>query len=228
MSEAGGVGGRDGPRGTAGYVGSLVARAIERSRGKGMRLVLSSYHGRRCISIRVIAAGTFFFSIVHVCVVGSSPQALSFLVSLPLVFFLFRCRRFSVYSFRRSSRFSHLGRRCFLRFEVAGGVFIRFLCRRSFVSLQLAFLMNAALLGTPAISVAAFTRSRIGKASITTTISTSIITLLRSNLGPSTLLLPPRTTCPAPFECQLARGLPTRFPVASSHVVCQPAHHVVR
>ena len=67
MSEAGRVGGRDGPRGTAGYVGSLVARAIEGSRGKGMRLVLSSYHGRRCISIRVIAAGTFFFSMVHVC-----------------------------------------------------------------------------------------------------------------------------------------------------------------
>ena len=84
-----------GPRGRkATYVGSLVARAIEGGRGKGLRLVLSSSHGRMCISIRVIAAGTFFFFDGACVFVGLSPQALSFLVSLPLVFFLFRCCRF--------------------------------------------------------------------------------------------------------------------------------------
>ena len=77
-----------GPRGRkATYVGSLVARAIEGSRGKGLRLVLSSSHGRRCIFIRVIAACTFFFD--GACVFdGSSPHVLSLLVPLPLVFFL--------------------------------------------------------------------------------------------------------------------------------------------
>ena len=98
MSEAGRVGGRDGAQGAAGYVGSLVARAIERSRGKGMRLVISSHHGRRCISIRVIAAGTFFFFRWCMCVCGSVAAGVIFSrvvaagvfpISVPQVFGLF-------------------------------------------------------------------------------------------------------------------------------------------
>jgi len=123
-----------------------------------MRLVLSSSHGRRCISIRVIASGTSFFSMVHVCLWVRRRRRYLCSCRCRWCFSYFGAAGFLFIRSVVAAVFSHTGRRCFLRFEAAGGVFIRFLCRRSFVSLQLAFLMNAALPGTPAISVAAFTR----------------------------------------------------------------------
>ena len=143
-----------------------------------MPLVLSLSHGRRCIVHSRHCSRHFLFSMVHVCLLVRRRRRYLCSCRCRWCFSHFGAAGFLFIRSVVAAGFSHTGRRCFLRLDAAGGVFISFLCRRNFVSLQLAFLLNAALPGPPAISVAAFTSSRIGKASITTTIRTSIITLL--------------------------------------------------
>jgi len=116
-----------------------------------MWLVLSSYHGRRCISIRVIAAGTSFFSMVHVCLWVCRRRRYLFSCRCRWCFSYFGAADFCFFDPWQQPVFTYWPQ-VFSFFEVVGGVFICFLCRRSFVLLQMAFLMNATLPGTSAIS----------------------------------------------------------------------------